>query len=277
MAVRLSSHPVARALAQAVGEPITSSSANISGNPAVVSVNQLDEELIASVMGILDEPPVPAEACPPHSSNAWKTAGSASSGQAPSPPRRSLKPGLRLWKKNEIGGGRGSLLKKGFPFPLPRRSTLSNPTWRLFRLRQVLLRIFLSQKQKRPGIISRPLLFLFHFLPGDACQAPAFRAALHTVYPYESFRGEGMGFGEGEGPLFQKGPLPFPNLPSLSSLTMQAQPDRSRGTRRCRHQRARRLDAGAADVNHTVDFGSLKPRPPGVAGRATPDGAHPRG
>ena len=31
VAVRLSSHPVARALAQAVGEPITSSSANISG------------------------------------------------------------------------------------------------------------------------------------------------------------------------------------------------------------------------------------------------------
>ena len=50
--------------AQAVGEPITSSSANISGNPAVVSVNQLDEELIASVMGILDEPPVPAGGLP---------------------------------------------------------------------------------------------------------------------------------------------------------------------------------------------------------------------
>ena len=53
VAVRLSSHPVARALAQAVGEPITSSSANISG-----------EELIASVMGILDEPPVPAGGLP---------------------------------------------------------------------------------------------------------------------------------------------------------------------------------------------------------------------
>ena len=119
VAVRLSSHPVARALAQAVGEPITSSSANISGNPAVVSVNQLDEELIASVMGILMSRPFPQEACPPHSSNAWKTAGSASSGQAPSPPRRSLKPGLRLWKKNEIGGGRGPLLKKGFLLPSP--------------------------------------------------------------------------------------------------------------------------------------------------------------
>ncbi len=64
VAVRLSSHPIARALAQAVGEPITSSSANISGNPAVVSASQLDKELIASVRGILDEPPVPAGGLP---------------------------------------------------------------------------------------------------------------------------------------------------------------------------------------------------------------------
>ena len=64
VAVRLSSHPVARALAKAVGEPITSSSANISGNPAVVSANQLDRELIASVFGILDEPPAPAGGLP---------------------------------------------------------------------------------------------------------------------------------------------------------------------------------------------------------------------
>lgn len=64
VAVRLSSHPVARALAQAVGEPITSSSANISGNPAVTHVAQLDEELCRSVYGILDEPPVPAGGLP---------------------------------------------------------------------------------------------------------------------------------------------------------------------------------------------------------------------
>lgn len=64
VAVRLSSHPVARALALAVGEPITSSSANISGNPAVVSARQLDKELIASVRGILDEPPVPSGGLP---------------------------------------------------------------------------------------------------------------------------------------------------------------------------------------------------------------------
>ena len=64
VAVRLSSHPVARALAQAVGEPITSSSANISGNPAVTSMTQLDPELCASVYGILDEPPAPAGGLP---------------------------------------------------------------------------------------------------------------------------------------------------------------------------------------------------------------------
>ena len=64
VAVRLSSHPVARALAEAVGEPITSSSANISGTPAVVSAGQLDKELLVSVRGVLDEPPAPAGGLP---------------------------------------------------------------------------------------------------------------------------------------------------------------------------------------------------------------------
>ena len=64
VAVRLSSHPVARALAEAVGEPITSSSANISGTPAVVSAGQLDKELLVSVKGVLDEPPTPAGGLP---------------------------------------------------------------------------------------------------------------------------------------------------------------------------------------------------------------------
>ncbi len=64
VAVRLSSHPVACALAKAVGEPITSSSANISGNPAVTSAAQLDPELCTSVYGILDEPPAPAGGLP---------------------------------------------------------------------------------------------------------------------------------------------------------------------------------------------------------------------
>ena len=64
VAVRLSSHPVARALAEAVGEPSTSSSANISGTPAVVSADQLDKELLVSVKGVLDEPPAPAGGLP---------------------------------------------------------------------------------------------------------------------------------------------------------------------------------------------------------------------
>ena len=64
VAVRLSSHPVARALAEAVGEPITSSSANISGTSAVVSSAQLDRELLVSVKGVLDEPPAPAGGLP---------------------------------------------------------------------------------------------------------------------------------------------------------------------------------------------------------------------
>lgn len=64
VALRLSSHPVARALAKAVGEPITSSSANISGNPAVVSAAQLDRELLSAVRGVLDEPPAPAGGLP---------------------------------------------------------------------------------------------------------------------------------------------------------------------------------------------------------------------
>lgn len=64
VAIRLSSHPIARALAQAVGEPITASSANISGTPAVTQVADLDPELCASVKGILDEPPSPAGGLP---------------------------------------------------------------------------------------------------------------------------------------------------------------------------------------------------------------------
>ena len=46
IAVRVSSHPSARALADACGFPIVSSSANISGRPAVTD-------------GVLDEPPAP--------------------------------------------------------------------------------------------------------------------------------------------------------------------------------------------------------------------------
>jgi len=65
IAVRVSSHPAARALSQACGIPIVSSSANISGRPAVTSADELDPDLIAFLGnddvpdGILDMPPAP--------------------------------------------------------------------------------------------------------------------------------------------------------------------------------------------------------------------------
>ena len=58
VAVRLSAHPAARALA--VGEPISASSANNSGTPAVTVAADLDPELVAAVSGVLDAPPAPA-------------------------------------------------------------------------------------------------------------------------------------------------------------------------------------------------------------------------
>ncbi len=60
VAVRLSAHPAARALARAVGEPISASSANISGTPAVTVAADLDPELVAAVSGVLNAPPAPA-------------------------------------------------------------------------------------------------------------------------------------------------------------------------------------------------------------------------
>lgn len=63
IAVRVSSHPSARALADACGFPIVSSSANISGRPAVTAAADLDPELLQfldpSTDGVLDEPPAP--------------------------------------------------------------------------------------------------------------------------------------------------------------------------------------------------------------------------
>ncbi|HIU18373.1 MAG TPA: threonylcarbamoyl-AMP synthase [Candidatus Avidesulfovibrio excrementigallinarum] len=64
VAVRLSSHPVAAALARAVGEPITASSANISGRPAAKLASELDPELFAEIGGVLDMPPLPGGGLP---------------------------------------------------------------------------------------------------------------------------------------------------------------------------------------------------------------------
>ena len=64
IAVRVSSHPVARELARLCGFPIVSTSANISKRPAVTSASELDPELLATLTssrdGVLDLPPVPS-------------------------------------------------------------------------------------------------------------------------------------------------------------------------------------------------------------------------
>lgn len=59
IAVRVSSHPVARALALAADSALAASSANISGRPAVTHAHALDAELTAAVDGVLDMEPVP--------------------------------------------------------------------------------------------------------------------------------------------------------------------------------------------------------------------------
>lgn len=64
VAVRISSHPVCSGLTLALGEPITSSSANISGQPPVTGVAALDGELVRSVDGVLDGLPTPSGGLP---------------------------------------------------------------------------------------------------------------------------------------------------------------------------------------------------------------------
>ena len=64
VAVRLSPHPVAAQLAAELGEPVTASSANISGTPAVTQAELLDPELFPNIGGILDLPPAPGGGLP---------------------------------------------------------------------------------------------------------------------------------------------------------------------------------------------------------------------
>lgn len=59
IAVRLSSHPVAVALAKGIGEPIVSSSANISGKNPTACFQELDEELLKRVNGCVNLAPQP--------------------------------------------------------------------------------------------------------------------------------------------------------------------------------------------------------------------------
>ena len=59
IAVRISPHAVARELAMQVGCPLVSSSANISGQPAVTDAADLSSELVEAVDLVLDLPPRP--------------------------------------------------------------------------------------------------------------------------------------------------------------------------------------------------------------------------
>lgn len=64
VAVRVSPHPAARALALGLGAPLAASSANISGRDAVVRAVDLGHELLSAVDGVYDAPPQPAGGLP---------------------------------------------------------------------------------------------------------------------------------------------------------------------------------------------------------------------
>lgn len=64
VAVRVSSHPVAQMLSAAVGGALVSSSANISGQPAVRQAYDVDRRLLAAVDGIMLDGPEPAGSAP---------------------------------------------------------------------------------------------------------------------------------------------------------------------------------------------------------------------
>lgn len=60
VALRVSSHPVAHVLSTAAGGALVSSSANISGMPAVIKFSQLDPRLLVAVDDVIREGPEPA-------------------------------------------------------------------------------------------------------------------------------------------------------------------------------------------------------------------------
>lgn len=59
IAIRQSSHPIAIALAKAVNEPIISSSANISGGEPVISIKDMNKDILQHVNGYIDSDIVP--------------------------------------------------------------------------------------------------------------------------------------------------------------------------------------------------------------------------
>lgn len=64
VAVRLSSHPVAKGLANLVREPIIATSANIHKNPPTTDITKLDTRLYLYVKGVIDVPPAPTGVLP---------------------------------------------------------------------------------------------------------------------------------------------------------------------------------------------------------------------
>ena len=59
IAIRQSSHPVATELAQKLGEPLVSSSANISGILPVTKITEMDTTFMESIGAVLDLAPAP--------------------------------------------------------------------------------------------------------------------------------------------------------------------------------------------------------------------------
>ena len=64
VAVRLSSHPIAKGIADLVGEPIIATSANINKNPPITNITQLDIRLYPYIEAVIDIPPIPTGGLP---------------------------------------------------------------------------------------------------------------------------------------------------------------------------------------------------------------------
>ena len=60
VAVRVTPHPVAQKLCIEAGVPLVSTSANLSGHPAVTEASAIDENLLEGVAGVVDMEPSPA-------------------------------------------------------------------------------------------------------------------------------------------------------------------------------------------------------------------------
>ncbi len=64
VAIRISPHPVAMALAEEVGEALVCSSANISGEPPAVMHTHVSAKLLQRVQGIIIDGPIPSGGLP---------------------------------------------------------------------------------------------------------------------------------------------------------------------------------------------------------------------